>query len=219
MEFVDYKCLESLLIEGEEIAQEGILKTAGKVVGGTIGAILATYAATILGLVLMSKAENKSNQNSYARKTGVNKSELSNDIKKHTESAKNDALKLITKLMSDKKYVDTIRSAIAKKLKIELSEVPASFKVSAEQYDKDWLIVMIDDDIVSDLYYKACKRNDLDLDDVEFGDWINATIRPSIKKVIEKLNEAYEPQVSSKMIRFEDTDHWQEHGLYIMNLS
>ena len=36
MEFVDYKCLESLLIEGEEIAQEGILKTASKVVGGTI---------------------------------------------------------------------------------------------------------------------------------------------------------------------------------------
>ena len=81
MEFVDYKCLESLLIEGEEIAQEGILKTAGKVVGGTIGAILATYAATILGIVLISKAEDKSNQNSYARKTGVNKSELSNDIK------------------------------------------------------------------------------------------------------------------------------------------
>ena len=99
MEFVDYKCLESLLIEGEEIAQEGILKTAGKVVGGTIGAILATYAATILGIVLMSKAEDKSNQNSYARKTGVNKSELSNDIKKHAESAKNDALKLIKKII------------------------------------------------------------------------------------------------------------------------
>ena len=27
MEFVDYKCLESLLIEGEEIAQEGILSS------------------------------------------------------------------------------------------------------------------------------------------------------------------------------------------------
>ena len=161
----------------------------------------------------------KTNQKSYARKTGVNKSELSNDIKKHTESAKNDALKLITKLMSDKKYVDTIRSAIAKKLKIELSEVPVSFKVSAEQYGKDWLIVMIDDDIVSDLYYKARKRNDLDFGDDEFGYWINGTIRPSINKVIEKLKEAYEPQISSKMIRFEDTDHWQEHGLYIMNLS
>ena len=219
MEFVDYKCLESLLIEGEEIAQEGILKTAGKVVGGTIGAILATYAATILGIVLISKAEDKSNQNSYVRKIGVSKSEVSNDIKKYTESAKNDALKLITKLMSNKKYVDTIRSAIAKKLKIELSEVPTSFKVSAEQYDKDWLIVMINDDIVSDLYYKARKRNDLDFNDDEFGYWINGTIRPSINKVIEKLKEVYEPQVSSKMIRFEDTDHWQEHGLYIMNLS
>ena len=219
MEFVDYKCLESLLIEGEEIAQEGILKTAGKVVGGTIGAILATYAATILGIVLISKVEDKSNQNSYVRKTGVSKSEVSNDIKKYTESAKNDALKLITKLMSNKKYVDTIRSAIAKKLKIELSEVPTLFKVSAEQYGKDWLIVMIDDDIISDLYYKACKRNDLDFNDDEFGYWINGTIRPSINKVIEKLKEAYEPQISSKMIRFEDTDHWQEHGLYIMNLS
>lgn len=219
MEFVDYKCLESLLIEGEEIAQEGILKTAGKVVGGTIGAILATYAATILGIVLISKAEDKSKQNSYVRKTGVSKSEVSNDIKKYTESAKNDALKLITKLMSNKKYVDTIRSAIAKKLKIELSEVPALFKVSAEQYGKDWLIVMIDDDIVSDLYYKARKRNELDFGDDEFGYWINGTIRPSINKVIEKLKEAYEPQISSKMIRFEDADHWQEHGLYIMNLS
>ena len=219
MEVVDYKCLESLLIEGEEIAQEGILKTAGKVVGGTIGAILATYAATILGIVLISKAEDKSNQNSYVRKTGVSKSEVSNDIKKYTESAKNDALKLITKLMSNKKYVDTIRSAIAKKLKMELAEVPASFKVSAEQYGKDWLIVMIDDDIVSDLYYKARKRNDLDFGDDEFGYWINGTMRPSINKVIEKLKEVYEPQVSSKMIRFEDTDDWQEHGLYIMNLS
>ena len=219
MEFVDYKCLESLLIEGEDIAQEGILKTAGKVVGGTIGAILAPYAATILGIVLISKAEDKSNQNSYVRKTGVSKSEVSNDIKKYTESAKNDALKLITKLMSNKKYVDTIRSAIAKKLKIELSEVPALFKVSAEQYGKDWLIVMIDDDIVSDLYYKARKRNDLDFGDDEFGYWINGTIRPSINKVIEELKETYEPQISSKMIRFEDADHWQEHGLYIRNLS
>ena len=108
---------------------------------------------------------------------------------------------------------------LRKKLKIELSEVPTSFKVSAEQYDKDWLIVMINDDIVSDLYYKARKRNDLDFGYDEFGYCINGTIRPSINKVIEKLKEAYEPQVSSKMIRFEDTDHWQEHGLYIMNLS
>ena len=91
--------------------------------------------------------------------------------------------------------------------------------MSAEQYGKDWLIVMIDDDIVSDLYYKARKRNDLDFGDDEFGYWINGTIRPSINKVIEKLKEAYEPQISSKMIRFEDADHWQEHGLYIMNLS
>ena len=74
MEFVDYKCLESLLIEGEEmIATEGIGKVLGSLIKGVFSLIMRAFR-TIAGIFRNIAAKLKS-------KKPVNKSSNSNTDK------------------------------------------------------------------------------------------------------------------------------------------
>ena len=75
MEFVDYKCLESLLIEGDElIATEGFIDTVKKkivdlfkIIGGMISKLIGIIKAKFG----KNKANNKNETNESTKKTSL----------------------------------------------------------------------------------------------------------------------------------------------------
>ena len=119
MEFVDYKCLESLLIDGEQIAvTEGLtdkIKSAAKFIGKSLLAVLRAIKSVILKIVekisaLKSrKTKNESPKEAAARLAKENE-ELKAKLSKHgdglgCEKSKNETLK--DKAKRDKEFYDT----------------------------------------------------------------------------------------------------------------
>lgn len=215
MDYFDSKVLESFMISEDSIATEGVI---GKAALG-IGSILAGYALLILGISASIKLDKSNKKKDYQKQTGIKSDpEIIKNVADKCIKISNDALNDIKKLLQNKKYLDTLRKSIADKLKIDISKVPKNFKSHIVDYEPDTLVVMIDYDIISDLYVEAKKSNELDFDEEEFGNWINLTIRPSLENIIAKLRkDYYGPEIVQRFIEFDTTDHWQEFGIYVSN--
>ena len=119
MEFVDYKCLESLLIEGEQIAvTEGLsdkIKSAAKFIGKTLLAVLRAIKNVILKIIEKIRAlKSRKNGNETPKEAAARLAKENEELKAKlskledelgSEKSKNETLKDNAK--RDKEFYDT----------------------------------------------------------------------------------------------------------------
>lgn len=77
MEFVDYKCLESLLIEGEEIATEGLTDKAKSILSKVIN-VLKSFLKYMINMIkkMIMSIKNKTKGKSYTVELNIKASEV-----------------------------------------------------------------------------------------------------------------------------------------------
>lgn len=208
--FADDNAVFTLIIKRNEPVTEGIV---GKVIGTTVGAILAGYAILILGISASAKKEDKKKSDSYSSKTGVkNKDEMQKNVKSKKNEISKNIINSFTKLQSNSDFMTKLRQAIAKKLNIDISKIPTKFRPMIDGDEHNILIRFITDNEVQKMF-QLNKNNNLTND--EFGYWLNEQLTPTFNKIITSIENSGIPEVNSKLIKLECADHWQECGIYL----
>lgn len=208
--FADDSAVFTLIIKRSEPVTEGVI---GKIVGATVGTILAGYAILILGISASVKKEDKKNSDAYSSKTGVkNKDEMKKNVKSKQNEISKNILNSFSKLQSNSTFMTKLRQAIAKKLNIDVSKIPTKFRPIIDGDDHNVLIRFITDEEVHKMF--QLNKND-NLTDEEFGYWLNEQLTPTFNKIITSIEKSGIPEIDSKLIKLECADHWQECGIYL----
>lgn len=202
MEFVDYKCLESLLIEGEEIAIEGLSeKTKGNLTIGAIGmAILAVIGLNISDYKKDKIYKSQVKANNEIKKKNLeivnNKYNLStmseNDYKQFISKIQKESesyiKKMVNKANHDSEYIKSVRNKF-----IERYKDPDTGEL--ESYDKETLKYLksgyFKADWDADGYWVIIEDQDV----ATSGSYLHCDIA-------EALNAKYSELSTSKIIEF-----------------